>query len=134
MRKNATDGVGFVPGEFRVSTKSSCLSLSLSIDRSFSASSPSELLHMLGAAKDDKVLRVFLKSHSIHSYSSISSPLYSSPDRSLERTFLEMEGNNKKANTSSIDVISTLPDNVRSRILAFLTTKEAALALFLSKR
>ncbi|KAF2559078.1 hypothetical protein F2Q68_00017591 [Brassica cretica] len=45
-----------------------------------------------------------------------------------------MEGNNKKANTSSIDVISTLPDNVRSRILAFLTTKEAALALFLSKR
>ncbi|KAL0773928.1 hypothetical protein Bca101_039079 [Brassica carinata] len=34
---------------------------------------------MLGAAKDDKVLRVFLKSHSIHSYSSISSPLYSSP-------------------------------------------------------
>ncbi|KAF3544833.1 hypothetical protein DY000_02000196 [Brassica cretica] len=34
---------------------------------------------MPGAAKDDKILRVFLKSHSIHCYSSISSPLYSSP-------------------------------------------------------
>ncbi|KAG2305972.1 hypothetical protein Bca4012_084811 [Brassica carinata] len=41
-----------------------------------------------------------------------------------------MEGNKK----CSRDVISTLPDNVRCRILAFLTTKEAALALFLSKR
>ncbi|KAF2559076.1 hypothetical protein F2Q68_00017593 [Brassica cretica] len=60
--------------------------------------------------------------------------LINAEDRSLERTFLEMEGNNKKANTSSIDVISTLPDNVRSRILAFLTTKAAALALFLSKK
>ncbi|CAN7017569.1 unnamed protein product [Brassica oleracea var. botrytis] len=42
---------------------------------------------MLGAAKDDKVLRVFLKSHSIHSYSSISSPLYSSPKNSHGKSF-----------------------------------------------